>query len=589
MNAEHMPTDMADFLAGLRRLVQDETATQRYNLMKQWAKPVHERVAIGKAIASVRIAGETSQGNILLRCTRNESRFREGDLLRLNRGNPVAEPSLQVTLEQDDDTEIHVSLSEFNGSPVSELLRTRNGWVLDEDYLDLSQYVLGALNQAGDTVVGRERIIPLLMGIRKPNVDIMRFERGLVLADGWDLNWNQSEALAQAYATDLTYLVQGPPGTGKTRVLAHLVQALVEDGERVLITSFTHRAINNALNTTVKHAAEIPIAKIGQTSRADDLMVDNYKYFEPSPMAEMGKGYALGATPFALRTRRLRGVEFETVIFDEASQITLPLAIMGMLAAKRFIFIGDHRQLPPVLTTPYSGGAFRESVFGSLVERGFDTMLDTTYRLNDVLAQWPSEQFYDGQLKSAAVAADRHIEYQNAPTRFVDILDPLEVRVFVDLGHRNATSHCRQEASLVVDLIQELLKCGVADEEIGVVAPYRLQGRSIRNLLGDAIADRSIRSQVIIDTVERMQGQERDIVIVSLTTSNPGFASIVAEFFFQPERLNVAITRPRKKLIIGGSRHVLDIDEEDPELQYTVDLLGDLLACCTYRVHPYKR
>jgi DNA replication ATP-dependent helicase Dna2 len=81
--------------------------------------------------------------------------------------------------------------------------------------------------------------------------------------------------------------------------------------------------------------------------------------------------------------------------------------------------------------------------------------------------------------------------------------------------------------------------------------------------------------------VERMQGQERDLVIVSLTTSNPAFAAGLAEFFFQPERLNVAVTRPRKKLIIAGSRHVLKATPEDPALQESVGLLKELLLECT--------
>ena len=410
--------EMAEFLAEMRRLVMDESTTQRYNLMKLWAKTISERVALGRAIESVQIVGGTDKGNIILRCVRNNSRFREGDILRLNRGIPIEEPSYQVTLERDDDTELVVSLSGFGGTPLGALMRNNAGWILDEDYLDMSDYVIDAISQAGDTTIGREQVLPLLMMQRQPQMDSARFERGLAMAEQWGLNWSQGEALAQSYATDLTYLIQGPPGTGKTRVLAHLAQALVEDGERVLITSFTHRAINNALNTTVKRVPDMPLAKIGQRSRADDLLVENYEEFSVSPMAEMNGGYALGGTPFATRTKRLGGVEFDTVIFDESSQITLPLAIMGMLTARRFIFIGDHRQLPPVLTTRSAGGAFRESVFGVLIDRGFDTFLDKTYRLNEELTAWPSKQFYEGQLISVPTAAKRRIQYTRRPSRY---------------------------------------------------------------------------------------------------------------------------------------------------------------------------
>jgi DNA replication ATP-dependent helicase Dna2 len=115
-----------------------------------------------------------------------------------------------------------------------------------------------------------------------------------------------------------------------------------------------------------------------------------------------------------------------------------------------------------------------------------------------------------------------------------------------------------------------------------VVAPYRAQGRLIRNLLRDFVPDAAVRRQLVTDTVERMQGQERDLIILSLTTSNPGFAANIAEFFFQPQRLNVAITRPRKKLIIVGSRFVLNAQTADPALQETVSLLDSLLQSCAY-------
>ena len=117
------------------------------------------------------------------------------------------------------------------------------------------------------------------------------------------------------------------------------------------------------------------------------------------------------------------------------------------------------------------------------------------------------------------------------------------------------------------------------------MAPYRAQGRLIRNLLQQFVPETAVRRQIIVDTVERMQGQERDLIILSLTTSNPGFAANVGEFFFQPERLNVAITRPRKKLIIVGSRFILNTQTADLDLQANINLLENLLASCTTISH----
>jgi DNA replication ATP-dependent helicase Dna2 len=585
---------IGDFLRQLRRLVLDETASARQQIFQTWSKPVPTRVAEGLAIEGVRVVQVAPNGTIELACDRNTSRFREGDVLLLNRGNPFEEPGVLVTLEVDDEINLLVS-SDDPDVNWGTVLEQRTGWVLDQGLLDFSQFVLDALDQAGDTAVGRERVLPLLMGQARPTMDVARYERAFAQAETWQLNDAQCEALAQAYATNLTYLIQGPPGTGKTLVLARLVQLLAEDGERVLITAFTHRAINNALNKLAEldrrmEATPISFCKIGRQARADDLDgVENYETFELSPLTELSGSYVIGATPFATRTQRLSGVEFDTVIFDEASQITLPLAVMGMLAAKRFIFIGDQHQLPPVLTTRQSGGAFRDSVFGVLVDRSFDTMLDETYRMNAELTAWPSAQFYEGLLRSSGAATRRRIVYPTSPVRFADILDPAEPKVFVDLKHRNATTRSHAEASLVADLIVTLLECGVPATEIGVVAPYRAQGREIRNLLRTVVPDASVRRQIVTDTVERMQGQERDLVMLSLTTSNPAFAANLAEFFFQPERLNVAITRPRSKLIIIGSSHLLATAPENLEYQLLVEQLQDLIASCAYRTLPHTR
>ncbi len=575
-----------EFLDYLRRLVIDEALTAKQNLLELWSQPLATRVRQGRAIEGLRVVKVGQDGRIELACDRNQSRFREGDFLSLNRSSPFFQPHFQVTLEVDDGHQLTVCSRElaFNWG---EVFGEVTGWILDEDNLDLSQYLLDALNHVGDTTVGRERILPLLMGRLRPMMDVASYDRAITLAEDFGLNYDQTEAFAQAYATDIAYLIQGPPGTGKTRVLAHLAQTLVEDGERVLITAFTHRAINNALNKLAEVAPDVPAIKIGEPSRADGLRVENYESFQDSPLADMSEGYVIGATPFATRSQHLGGVEFETVIFDEASQITLPLAVMGMLSAKRFIFIGDQKQLPPVLATRKGDEALRASVFGTLVDRHFDTMLTESYRLSTELAEWSSEQFYQGKLKSTAEAAHRRVVYAAQPERWASVLDPDRPKVFVDLLHRNTTTRSHSEADAVVGLITALADIGFPLNEIGVVTPYRAQAREIRNLLRPLIVDAEQRRQIVIDTVERMQGQERDLIIFSLATSNPAFASQLAEFFFQPERLNVAITRPRKKLIIVGSSHVLNATEYDPDEQLPADMLRNLLSTCYTYIPEY--
>ena len=581
---DSLRAELGRFVGRLRHAVIREAAAESDRIAALWGKPQAARVADGQAIEGLRLVSILPSGAMELTCDRNQSRFREGDVLCLNRGDPNLEPRLAVMLEQDDETNLLVQAVD-DLADLGIVRELPEGWVLDEDYQDVSHFVLEALAEAGDSLVGTQRVLPLLLGQVQPRSAVEVYQRGFTAAQQAGLNEDQSESLAQAYATDLAWLVQGPPGTGKTLVLAHLARLLAEDGERVLITALTHRAINNALNKLAQAGPEVAAAKVGQAQRADGLDgVENYLRFEATPMAEMQKGYVIGATPFATRTKRLAGVEFDTVLFDEASQVTLPLAVMGMLVGRRYILFGDQRQLPPVVAHRKRRNELEGSVFDSLAELGCSSMLTETYRLNSELAEWPSRKFYAGRLKPVPVAARRRLEIGSPPARLRQVLDPAHPKVFLDLGHRNATTRNLKEAGVVVELILGLLEAGLPPSEVGVVVPYRAQSREIRTMLRRALPDAETRRWIVVDTVERMQGQEREVVIVSLTTSNPWFAAQLSEFFFQPERLNVAITRPRTKLIIVGSRHVLRAEPADPEQQEAVALFRDLLASCSTRM-----
>jgi DNA replication ATP-dependent helicase Dna2 len=119
----------------------------------------------------------------------------------------------------------------------------------------------------------------------------------------------------------------------------------------------------------------IPVCKIGEGRHAGDLNVPNYERFDQSRFGENSGGYVIGATPFARQSRRLSGVEFDVVLFDEASQITLPLAIMGMLAGNKYIFIGDENRFH---RSRFSASQAKPaSIFGYL-SAGYETMLDVT-------------------------------------------------------------------------------------------------------------------------------------------------------------------------------------------------------------------
>jgi DNA replication ATP-dependent helicase Dna2 len=311
----------AVLLQRLGRFVRSEADAQRNQLRERWARPLSERVARGFAIEGISLASFNSSGSILLSCHTNESRFRDGDFLMLHRGDPEGEDTIEVVLEYDDETQLEVIARTGKHYLLAD---QPHGWIADESMLDLSPFFLDALDEVADTQRGRERILRLLSGEKEPTLDYARYERALEAAYLSGLDESQSEAVALAYASDLFHLFQGPPGPGKTFALAHLVRLLVEDGQRVLVTALTHRAINNALNKIHKVDASLPICKVGLTTRSADLKVDNFENFAQSGFGDIAGGYAVGATPFATRSECLGLIEFDMVIFDEASQITLP-------------------------------------------------------------------------------------------------------------------------------------------------------------------------------------------------------------------------------------------------------------------------
>jgi DNA replication ATP-dependent helicase Dna2 len=579
-----MSQTTVEFLEKLRQFVTSEANTQYKQLERQWSAPLAERVARGWAIEGVR--AEDFRNNIIhLSCDTNDSRFREGDLIVLHRGNPRDEENvLHCDLQYDGETELEASLIRGNEF-LLEYYKT--GWIVDQDWFDSSSFYQSALDQAADSQLGRSTVLPLLQGTLEPKVDMVKYERAVEALKDSGLNESQVEAVAMSYAADLLHLIQGPPGTGKTLMLAHLAKLLVEDGRRVFVTALTHRAIHNALNKIPKVDEAIPVCKIGGDRHAGDLQVDNYETFTESRFAEIEGGYVVGATPFALQTKRLENVEFDVVLFDEASQITLPLAIMGMLAGSKYIFIGDENQLPPV-TVFSDPEAAQKSIFAFLAGRGNETMLNVTYRLNESLAAWPSRTFYRNELKSSQEASTRRLQLSDEHTPWDFVLNPDAPAVFLDLCHQNTTVRSRIEADTVVDLVLSLLIRGVSPDEIGVVVPYRAQSRLIRSLVRRNIGEEILRS-LVVDTVERMQGQEREVVLVSFATASPKFAAQVANFLFQPQRLNVAVTRPRTKLILVGSHHMLNADQYDASQVETVQMLRDLFDGCLHLTVPNGR
>ncbi|MFZ4681394.1 MAG: DEAD/DEAH box helicase [Terrimicrobiaceae bacterium] len=540
----------------LLQFVHDEQSAQRNALRRLWARPLEERIEEGRTLAGLRVIEVRPGDTLVLACAGNDSRFREGDIVCISKGDPENAVAEAIFVAGHDD---RVELRLWGSGKTGHFPLQSEGWQLDESAVDLEKRFLSALEDLGKTQIGRDCILPLLSGSRKPALDAEAFEQGLAGASKSGFDDLQAEAMASAVATDLCWLIHGPPGTGKTRVLAWIAADLVAKGERVFVTGFTHRSINNLLEAIAERLEDSRcIAKI--TPFLDPAFsLPQFEGFSETPFAKSGSGYVVGGTPFALRSRRLGGVDFDTVIMDEASQITLPLAIMAMLAGKRYILAGDHQQLPPVTLTRPSREAVSLSIFGRLVGRGFDTMLTASRRLNESLCAWPSETFYCSRLVSHPHAARRKLTLSERSSEWSKVLDPEFSMVWLAIPHVGDRTVSAEEATVICALLTDLQACGVAWMNVGVVVPFRRQARMIRRHLGRKIQRAIGPAELVIDTVERMQGQEREVVFVSFTTSDGGFALKMAEFLFQPQRLNVAATRARTKLILLASPELLHL------------------------------
>lgn len=543
--------------------VANEHEAQRSAIRRRWSQPTSERVEGGRCIEGLRVEREATKGVWRLWCEANDSYFREGDLVRVSRGDPQS-PLAECFVQAVADGWIELMIQKSFGG---DLVAGDRGLCVDESFTDLEKFYQDAIADLGKTSLGREVILPLLQGTLKPTVDVTEYEEASAqgLSDG--LNDRQAEAVANAMACDPCWLIQGPPGTGKTRVLAWVVVNMLAQGQRILVTSFTHRAINNLLNAI---AISVPdCRRIGKVAPfRDPLLPGAIEQCERgsklSFIREAG-GYVIGATPFALRSSRLRGYDFDTVVIDEASQVTLPLAIMAMLTGKRYILAGDHQQLPPVCVSLPPREAVNLSIFGRLVHHGFDTALSVTHRLNDQLCQWPSDTFYRCDLISHPRAADRRLALSGGGGAFAEALAPENSLVWLAIPHRACRTYASEEVTLVADLLKQIRVAGLDWNQVGVVVPYRRQARFLRRRLGSQTPEGRPPAELVIDTVERMQGQEREVVIVSFTTSDKDFALELKEFLFLPQRLNVAVTRAKTKLILVGSPQLLDLAERHPD------------------------
>jgi DNA replication ATP-dependent helicase Dna2 len=277
--------------------------------------------------------------------------------------------------------------------------------------------------------------------------------------------------------------------------------------------------------------------------------------------------------------------QFDVAIIDEAGQLTIPAILGALRFAKRFILVGDEKQLPPlVLSKEASLAGLSVSLFSLLKRIDNDYMknhsqvasacvpLKVQYRMNKWISHFASRVFYDGQLIPYVSVANRLMEVmtskqwlQTETPSIARALDPLAPMVFLDVrGEHEKAKFSDAEARAVREVVAGLLARGITPQDIGIIAPYRAQVANLRrHLFSDDVITGwqalALDTPLSVDTVDRFQGGERSVIIISFaTTTTPAVESQFRDHLTDPNRLNVALTRAQRKLILVGNASALD-------------------------------
>jgi superfamily I DNA and/or RNA helicase len=451
----------------------------------------------------------------------------------------------------------------------------------------------------------------VLVGAQAPKFDPTLLPKALEMAPS--LNGPQQAAVKLALVAEDVALIHGPPGTGKTTVLVEIARQAVLRGEKVLACAASNAAVD--LLAQRMDAQGLMVVRLGHPARVDEsvqditldarieaheryqlgrelvreatrLMAQARKQLDRGRSADryalarqarydakqlfaearvheraaeaeiLEKAQVVAATATSLTPERLRGHRFDLALLDEASQAHEPIALLPFEHADRVVLAGDPQQLPP---TVVSQEAVKLGLGTSLFERllathgdGIKQLLTVQHRMNEAIEAFSNGRFYGGALVAHPSVAHHLLCDLPGVARDERTVQPLAFVDTAGTGYNeeappeSASKRNPGEAKLVEQEVEALLKAGLKPEQIGVISPYEGQVRLLSDLLR--------HDGLEIDTVDAFQGREKEAIVVSLVRSNNDSE---LGFLADVRRLNVALTRARRRLVVIGDSATL--------------------------------
>jgi uncharacterized protein len=344
---------------------------------------------------------------------------------------------------------------------------------------------------------------------------------------------------------DRALVIQGPPGSGKTWTSGRLIADLLQNGKRVAVASTSHKAIHNLLDAVEESAGELGLSFHGIKKASAGNPESFYAGVHVVSVESAGEvvDCELAAGTAWLFSRPDMDSRFDYLFVDEAGQVSLADALAMGTCARNLVLVGDPQQLDQVVQGTHpggSGGSVLRHLLGESPtvppDRGL--FLERTFRLHPDVCDYVSDEFYEGRLRPAPVAATR--------------ATPLGTGLrFVPVEHEGRRQESREEVGVVRERVGRLIEAGVSPAEVIVVAAYNAQVNAIRAVLP---------AEIRVGTVDKFQGQEADVVLYSMASSSGDDVPRGLEFLLSRNRLNVAISRARCLAYLVASPRLLEVD-----------------------------